>query len=365
MKNRLQALWDQVSPEGGPCPQPDAKAVRRRVDAALDKQPRAAHPWRAVRLAAACAAALVLLTGTALAAGVLPLPDFNALSIFYSKGDNAPGAEGLVDTQPVTVSNDLFTITLTSSLSDENIVYLTAAVQPKTPWTKSYLSQKNVCADSFRLELLSEAECVSPAQTHFTPYDNETQCSGVEIITSTTADRRYAIHVFDPMGGPCKEGTCPGGDCRVEFTVKPAVTHTLEIDAGGTAVYKPLNDVLHHSIHRPETLSVHFQQAQISPLSLRVLFQADYDNGFGYVPLVRFLWKDGTVSTIEDMEMRPISGGSDGTKGGRHSYEQLYVFSSVQDLLQLEALAFEGTAYPLDGGAPYPVDANSLPRRQT
>ena len=200
MKNRLQALWDQVSPEGGPCPQPDAKAVRRRVDAALDKQPRAAHPWRALRLAAACAAALVLLTGTALAAGVLPLPDFNALSIFYSKGDNAPGAEGLVDTQPVTVSNDLFTVTLTSSLSDENIVYLTAAVQPKTPWAKSYLSQKNVCADSFRLELLSETECVSPAQTHFTPYDNETQCSGVEIITSTTADRRYAIYVFDPMG---------------------------------------------------------------------------------------------------------------------------------------------------------------------
>ena len=71
------------------------------------------------------------------------------------------------------------------------------------------------------------------------------------------------------------------------------------------------------------------------------------------------------MSTIEDMEMRPISGGSDGTKGGRHSYEQLYVFSSVQDLLQLEALAFEGTAYPLDGGAPYPVDAESLPRRQT
>ena len=236
-------------------------------------------------------------------------------------------------------------------------------MQPKTPWAKSYLSQKNVCADSFRLELLSETECVSPAQAHFTPYDNETQCSGVEIITSTTADRRYAIHVFDPMGGPCKEGTCPGGDCRVEFTVKPAVTHTLEIAAGGTAVYKPLNDVLHHSIHRPETLSVYFQQAQISPLSLRVLFQADYDNGFGYVPLVRFLWKDGTVSTIENMEMRPISGGSDGTKGGRHSYEQLYVFSSVQDLLQLEALAFEGTAYPLDGGAPYPVDADSLPRR--
>ena len=59
MKNRLQALWDQVSPEGGPCPQPDAKAVRRRVDAALDAEARPQR--RPLRAALVLAAALALL----------------------------------------------------------------------------------------------------------------------------------------------------------------------------------------------------------------------------------------------------------------------------------------------------------------
>ena len=151
MKSRLQTLWDQVLPEGGPCPQPDVKRVQRRVDAALDENPRAFYPWRVLRLAAACAAALALLTGAAAAAGVLPLPELNALNIFYNKGGNAPGADGLMDTQPVIVSNDLFTVTLTSSLADENIVYLTAAVQPKTRWAQSYLEQEGVCADMLPL----------------------------------------------------------------------------------------------------------------------------------------------------------------------------------------------------------------------
>ena len=82
MKNRLQSLWAEVMPEGGPCPQPDVKRVQRRVDAALDEPPRIFYPWRVLRLTAACAAALALLTGAAAAAGVLPLPELNALNIF-------------------------------------------------------------------------------------------------------------------------------------------------------------------------------------------------------------------------------------------------------------------------------------------
>lgn len=362
MKNRLQSLWAKVMPEGGPCPQPDVKAVRRRVDAALDQKPRAFRPWRALRLAAVCAAALALLTGAAAAAGVLPLPELNALSIFYNKGGNAPSAEGLMDTQPVTVSNDLFTVTLTSSLADENIVYFTAAVQPKTRWAQIYLEQKDVCADAFHLECLSEMECVSPAQTHFTPYDSEAQCARVEMITATTADRRYAIHVFDPMGGPCKDGTCPGGDCRAEFTVKPTATHTMTVGAQGTAVYKPFNDVLRHSARRPAARPIYLQEVQLSPLSLRVRFRAECEEepsslrGFDYLPMFRFLWADGTVSAVEEMGIRPISGRGGRAEGSWYSYEQLWVFDAVQDIGRLEALMFENMAYPLDHGEPYEVD---------
>ena len=370
MKNRLQSLWAEVMPAGGPCPQPDVKRVQRRVDAALDENRRTFYPWRVLRLAAAGAAALALLTGAAAAAGVLPLPELNALNIFYNKGGNAPGADGLMDTQPVIVSNDLFTVTLTSSLADENIVYLTAAVQPKTRWAQSYLEQEGVCADSFRLEPLSEMECVSPAQTHFTPQESGAQCSTVEIITATTADRRYAIHVFDPVGGPCKDGTCPGGDCRAEFTVKPTTTHTVTVEALGTAVYKPANDAIRRSARRSLTRPVYLQEVQISPLSLRVNFSAALEEesstlqGFDYLPLLRFLWADGTASAAEEMGISPISGGGDGAGGRRYFYEQLWVFDAVQDLSQLEAVVFEGMAYPVDKGEPYPVDVDALTLRE-
>ena len=81
MKKRLRKLWDEVIPDGGPCPQPDIKKVRRRVDAALDGRPRAVSR-RTLRLAV-LAAAVVLLTGAALAVGgeleLIP-PEFNVLS---------------------------------------------------------------------------------------------------------------------------------------------------------------------------------------------------------------------------------------------------------------------------------------------
>ena len=39
MNNRLQALWDETVPLGGPCPQVDPAAVKRRVNAALNTDP--------------------------------------------------------------------------------------------------------------------------------------------------------------------------------------------------------------------------------------------------------------------------------------------------------------------------------------
>ena len=41
-----------------------------------------------------------------------------------------------------------------------------------------------------------------------------------------------------------------------------------------------------------------------------------------------------------------------------------YSFPAVQDLSKLEAVVFEGMAYPLDKGEPYPVDVDALPLRE-
>ena len=127
MKNRLQTLWDQVLPKSGPCPLPDVKAVRRRVDAALDSKPRALHPWRTLRLAALCAAALALLTGAAAGINVLVPPEYNALSAFF-QGDTAPW-EHLMDFQPVSVRDENYTLTVTSTVADKSRLFYTLTIE--------------------------------------------------------------------------------------------------------------------------------------------------------------------------------------------------------------------------------------------
>lgn len=353
MKNRLQSLWNEVLPEGGTSPQPDPETVRRRVRAAVGGgRPRR----RALAYALACLA-LVLLIGAAAAAGVLPLPDFNALSVFYNWDHDDPEAEALVDTQPITVSNELFTVTITSILADENILYLTVTTQAKTPWAERYLDQDGLCPLAFRLEYLSPSRNPGAAATHFLPYDSATKSRSVEMEYGMPEDGRLALHVFDPMGGPCKEGTCPGGDCRVEFTVKQAETRTLSICADGEALYMGRRPERH-----PATVPVRLIQAHVSPLGLRLDYLGPEEGSeTNYVPAVRFLWTDGTVSTMEQLGVHLSSGSGSGDTGGTFEWEKQLVFDSVQDLEKLEALVFENVAYPLDGGEPYGINVDALP----
>ena len=150
MKNRLQALWDQVSPEGGPCPQPNPWGVRRRVDAALDKKRRAAHPWRALKLTALCAAALVLLTGAAAVTElVLAPPTYNVLSAFF-QGDAAPW-ESLMNFQPVSVSDDNYTLTVTSTVADKSTLFYTFTIEAHSDeaWEALELQKRESFYDLF------------------------------------------------------------------------------------------------------------------------------------------------------------------------------------------------------------------------
>lgn len=353
MKNRLRSLWNEVLPGSGPSPQPDPGAVCRRVSAAVGGvRPRGRAPVYAL----ACLA-LVLLIGAAAAAGVLPLPDSNALSVFYNWDHDDPEAEALVDMQPITVSNELFTVTITSILADDNVFYLTATTQAKTHWAERYLDQDDMITPTFYLEYLSPSRNPGAAMTHYLPYDSATKSRSVEMNYGMPEDGRLALHVYDPMGGPCKEGTCSGGDCRVEFTVKQAETRTLSICANGEALYMGRRPGRH-----PATVPVRLIWAHVSPLGLRLDYLGPEEGSeANYVPAVRFLWTDGTVSTMEQLGVKFSSGGGSGDTGGTFEWEKQLVFDSVQDLERLEALVFENVAYPLDGGEPYEIDGNALP----
>ena len=333
MKRRLQELWNEVTPDSGPCPQPDVKQVQRRVDAALDGKPRAV-PRRILRLAVAAAAAILLITGAAAASGVLELPLHNVLSFFF-RGENAPGSEQLVDAQPISVSDDNYTLTVTTTLADRNDVYLTLTIEAKTARARAYLSDPDLwMSGALTIDIPRSG---GGTAKYFSAYDPSTRTLQVEVKATVGQTGEIAVRLDDMEEG-----------LWLRFQVQPVSELTLRIDAEGRgiALYDPnLSD-------GPVTLKT----VTLSPLSCHVEYTADEPERY---PVLYFLWTDGTVNGIRDLG---IGQGSGHVSHPEDMYvcEHTWPFKAVQDLSRLAAVVFEGMAYPLDGGRPYEVDISAI-----
>lgn len=332
MKNRLQSLWTEVMPEGGPCPQPDGKAVRRRVDAALDKDRRTFHIRRKLKLAALCAAALVLLTGAAAVVEVV-WPEYNVLSAFF-QGD-AEQWKNMVNTQPVTVSDDNYTLTLTSSLADRSFLFYTVTLEAKNDeaWEELQKQMEESFGDlwSFRfhggLGLGGEA-------------DPENRTMYLNVSAGRTWGNHSSIRL-ELM----KEGVW------LNFSYTPVSDLSLDINADGPARADHIPD--------PFDGTVTLKRLTLSPFTVQAKYITEDTHLF---PVLQFLWEDGTYSQVE-LGGQGTGHGS-GTEDGKWDQTMSESYSSPQDLSTLEAVVFGGMAYPLDHGEPYEVDLDALTLRE-
>ena len=338
MKNRLQHLWNEVVPGGGACPQPDVKQVQRRVDAALDGKTRAAYPRRVVKMVLACAAAVLLLTGTALAGGELIPPEYNVLSAMFSRGENPETAIAMMTITPMAVEDDNYTMTVTSSLADGNKLYFTLLIEAKTDEAKERLKTTEFS------ELMSYR--ISGCNSMGTSGEESPEDGVLHLDVSAT---------WRPAKSASVRLNAMDEGIWLTFPVKPVRSITLKVNAEGQG-----RGDSHHAAGGPVTLKT----VEVSPLSFKLDFTTPYaEQG---VPVVAFLWKDGSIQTAGQMDAIYPSGhggpdslfGSSDTFRGQYSYE----FRSVQDLSLLEAVIFEGMAYPLDGGEPYEVDVSDIPQ---
>lgn len=344
MKNRLQTLWDEVTPEGGPCPQPAGRDVRRRVDAALRERGQTRRTVRPVRLAGAAAVlAAVLLTGSALASGELIPHPFNVLNQFFYRGENAASAIALMTIDPVSVHDDNYTVTVTSSLADGNKLYFTLLIEAHSD--EAWDSLKGQHASDLLSVRVPGFNGLSGCSTSVDPDNHHTlRCS----FSAGWGRSSHAAVKLNLM----EDGQW------LKFPVKPVRSVTVEINAGGQGF-----GTGEHAAGGPVTLKT----VEISPLS----FQVDYTTPLGDQgqPLVYFLYTDGTVKSRGQLDAIYPSGHSGQERqlfGGdeippMHS-QYSFKFSAVQDLSGMEAVIFESMAYPLDGGDPYPVDMSGYLR---
>lgn len=343
-ENHLSELWGDIVPDQVPCPHMDPEHIVRRVNATLDGLPseRSRHMRQKTRFAAVLIAAAVALVGTALAVTV----HLDVLDTFF-RGDTS-SAEALVDREVRSVRDENYTLTVESSVSDRSTAYLVVRVD----------ALNGDSAERLRSDTFFDGETfdISPASGPETPSDEERGDNPIDI---------GIIHLLS-LEEIEAFATDTSRTWRVFFTLKSdeithLQVHLRQMDEGDVLMVPlaPADSItvdLHHtgpstSVGLPDAQSnrVTVDSVTLSPFTCRVSVQAAEDDEL-VEPYLSFLFMDGTLSSLAQSidSLSAYTYWEDGT--GFY----LYRLQSVMDLSQLAAVVFDGVAYPLDGGAPYP-----------
>lgn len=315
----------------------EIKNIHRRVDAALDASPqeRSRHMKHKVRLTAVLIAAVVALTGTALAAA----SHADVLRIFF-QGDISI-AESYIDNTVYSVSNENYTFTVENSVADDYNVYWFIRVDALSDEATAVLN------DDFFWELYTfrirpcTAEGVpgvySANLKELTEYRTETsrtwwayaQCYGGK-ITSVEVDLGFL-----------------GDDKTITVPVTAADSITLNIGDTGLDGHPSWLSWINSSNVTVDTIT-------ISPFSFT--YQASSVSDISR-PLVLFHMKDGSwQSESQIADPYSIGGTRVDESATKNTWIYNFQFRSIQDLSQIESVVFFGRAYPLDGSAPYEID---------
>lgn len=329
MRNRLQKLWSEAA---GPCPQPEARDVLRRVNAALDAVPPEGSGPAALtgklRAAVILAAVLAVLTGCALAGAA----GWNVLDVFFS-GNTEPWQD-LADNTARSVEDENFILTASGAMADDSKAFLSVTVEAKNEEARETLMETDHVpggtvpeAFRFQFQLLPE-DRTAGAITHM-------PCSTAEKWELATETSRTwnmtASFTGEAVSAVRIRMTAMGEDLWLEIPVKRTPSVTVEISA----------DV------QTEAGPVTLERITLSPFSL----QMDYIYwATNTLPQVSLRMADGSLRDIQE-----LMGGNSCTTtrpryaGGREAHFDCWYLESLLDLEQVEAVIFEGAAYPVRG----------------
>lgn len=339
MSGRMDKLWrDMGRRDPAPAVAPDA--VRRRVNAALDAAPpeRKLYMRQKLRVAAVLAAGIVALTGAALAVGY----NLDVFGAFF-EGDPAPAQE-LVDREIRSVSDENYTLTVDSSMSDGQTALLLVRVDALSEAAKAQLNADDFeNMDTFDFAVLAP-EAAAGTQAPRAGGWGVSQRRDLSTETSRTwaIDVRLEGDTQGPLSIRARLGYMAEG-LYVEVPLAPAGSTTVEIGAEGQGV-----GTLLCIDGGPVTL----ERVTLSPLTLRMEFTRPA-NVEDALPLIFLRMADGSLRTHGQL-FEIMTDGTGETRGSTVHVVRNFRLRSVLDLSQVAGIVFEGMEYPLDGGAPTP-----------
>lgn len=352
VRDRMQELWDGAVPVGVPCPQADPAAVKRRVNAALNAVPseRRAYMRHKIRFAAAAAAIAALLAGSALAVA----SRWNVLD-FYFEGDNTP-VEDYVSHETYSIRDDNYTLSVISSVADTSSAYLLVTIDAKNDAAAAALMAddfENI--DTFSVRVLAdEAAKPEPTPTGNGPAVEMPVAGGfsygekeaLRTETSRTYSMRVdelnaAVYAVQLRLGLMEEGS------YVEIPVELVEPVTVEVNAEGTGS----GTFDHIEGGAPVTL----ETVSLSPLSIQMEYSFADADGDAF-PLLFFRMTDGSLCGWGQIVGDNLLGPTSWNDRGTIHCDYAHPLRSVLELSQVDAVVFNGMAYPLDGGRPEPVE---------
>lgn len=354
MRDRMRELWDGAVPVGVPCPQADPAAVKRRVNAALNAVPseRRAYMRQKLRFAAAAAVIAVLLVGSALAVA----GQWNVLD-FYFEGDNTP-VEDYVSHETYSIRDDNYTLSVISSVADTSSAYLLVTIEAKNDAAAAALMAddfENI--DTFSVRVLEdEAAKPEPTPTGNGPAVEMPVAGGFsygeEEALRTETSRTYGMHV-DVLNtavyavqlrlGLMEEGL------YVKIPLEPVGPITVEIHAEGASS----GTFKHIEGGAPVTL----ESVSLSPLSIQMEYSFAAADGDAF-PLLFFRMTDGSLRSWGQIVGDSMLGGSSWRDQDIKHASYDHQLRSVLELSQVDAVVFNGMAYPLDDGKPETVEVD-------
>jgi len=331
--DRMDKLWREVGLPG-PRPKVEASAIAARVSQTLDADPRErrSHMRQKLRYAILAAALAASLTGTALAAEA----HLNLLPTFF-RGDTAPAQE-YVDATPRSASDENYTLTVDSSVSDETSACLLVTVKALNEEARDFLFSDGFDGiDTFDIiavnNVVSEALGPVPWSAGFTYHphikteDSVTYAIRTSFVATTTALRVRLGHMEKGL--------------FAEVPLSPTPTVKLDINATGQGVAW-LGD------GEADQLTV--LQVRLSPLTCQIDVLTSH--GDWTHPRLLFRMADGTIHTQSQlMNWESCHRTDEETR----AYTFDYSFYEVMELSQLQSVILFDTEYPLDGSTPRAV----------
>lgn len=352
MSDRLKKLWRRTVPRQAACPLPDRRRVLRRVmaEAAPRRFPRL---HRAVRWAGALSAVLVLLTATAAAGGALS--EYSVFSGMFRDGEPSEYALSLVDMEPKSVSNNGYTMTVTSSVADDSRALFTLEIRPETEEAREFLASEDFHRLTSPEHIQRWTSDIGPIAlsaswvgwrsmgTTMCGYNPETDSVQVDVSMNMGPGLRRQVSVhLNTMDD----------DVWLRFDVNrvPSVTVALAEAEEAPGVYKvrlsPLSVWVEYVVEQEPEEIENVEAAQTDAVGRRKS-----------MPRISLLWEDGTLTNLWELDaIGPNGSGRSSGDGTLWHLKHHWRFRSIQDFSGVMAVVYEGMVYPLDGGESYALE---------